>query len=676
MVNDEVVKDPRLDELGRSNLIRLFTESIRSKITSNHGPLTYGVLGAWGEGKTSFMRMVQTTLENNGVDTIWYDPWMVSDEKRMAFDFFSSLANRVCRDSSIGQAMISYGRAFLIHGDSQVVSPIMADSIARLEKCIPFLLKDFETTKDWISNQLRSLGQHLVVFIDDIDRLDENEVHVMFRLIRQIADFDNVIYIVGFDPGVVSAILAGGIDQRIETGRTYLSKIIQVPLFLPPIKEEILIKLIKDYLKEIVSLHFIAASYDEIELVAKYASELLTTKRDIIRYINQLQFILPAIYIETEFVDLCALELIKYQDEQGWMDVYRNKDMLLGSVLLNEKDRENARQGCINRIIQQFSERKQNAIKRILTECLFSDGYKKPVSKSLSNRTYFAQYFVCGVPSEIVSREETLVLKKLIESVDEEGIVTWLNSKAKVFAHDEVDRASRTAMALIQQDGKSTDKASVTLCRMLSRSDLATNYSFSSVGNPNAIDLTITCVLIPLYMGQKNADGHLEIKMEHVTRVLEEIYKSSPLNFAMNVFHGVYSPDGVVPLEAGRLFNILRRRLLNKGKLYPFSYSYVLVGTFLEVWRRQDKGGYNKYLNDVLDNASFDVGKLVVDWLKAAGTETGKRIEMIARISSLFNLARIAFRNNISRSSYKNDEAVRAFVMNSSMFTPRMKSVL
>ncbi len=672
LIEDKVIIDPESDELGRKSLVELFAKSVIAKVEKNHGPLTFGILGTWGEGKSSFMRMVQTSLKDK-VETIWYNPWEVSDEKRMTYDFFSMLAGFAFDSQSVNDAMCSYGRAFLSHDDQRLLSPVLADSVGRLTKCIPFMPNSFSKVKKEISKQLRDAQKHLVVFIDDIDRLDEKEVHTIFKLIRQVADFDNVIYIIGMDSEVVSAILAQGIDEKKETGRTYLSKIIQVPFVLPPIKEEVLKKLITTNLVVLVNDNDIKVSRNEIDEVASFASKLLKTKRDIIRYTNQLSFVLPIICKETEFVDLCALELIKYQDEQGWLAVYNNKDLLfaLGGPI-KQKEREEIKKQGIEHIVNKFQESKRSFIYFLLSSVLFGKNYS-PVRRSVNNQVYFAQYFVCGVPEDIIPHEEVLELKRCIEGVNQKGILQWLNSKAKRYAGEEVDRACRTMMYTIEHEGKSTEKASLTLCRMLAKSSLAERYTFASIGNPNTISLTISSVLIPHFMGRRTRTGEMRVNQVFEAKVLSEIYNEAPLNFAVNVLCDLYSSNAILPADEKSVFDILKRRIFQKNKLYPFNYSCVLQDVFFSVWRKLDEAECSGYFFDILSHPKFDVGKLIVDWMKNAGALDSNRSNAVNKLTSWFRGTQSVFLDNLDRSSYKDDKLVRFFKNNSSVFMGLVK---
>ncbi len=75
--------------------------------------------------------------------------------------------------------------------------------------------------------------------MDDIDRLDKQEVQAIFKLVKLSADFPFVSYVLAFDEEMVAAALAEKYGN-LEAGKKFLEKIIQVPLHLPPVRSEIL----------------------------------------------------------------------------------------------------------------------------------------------------------------------------------------------------------------------------------------------------------------------------------------------------------------------------------------------------------------------------------------------------------------------------------------------------
>lgn len=316
------------DELGRTAIVHLMVEAIKNSMFHSHPAMTMGVYGAWGEGKTSVMRMVKTELEKENIETTWYNPWSVADEHQILMEFFSLLSTVAFDDSTISSAIENYGRLFLTSSVNGSYSPVVASYLTRLAQCLPESGKNLLDIKTNISKRLMDSRKYPVIFIDDVDRLSNNEIRIIFKLFRQIADFDNVTYVVGLDPAAVvdaldSSCSASG--DKFSRGREFLAKIIQVPIVLPSIDETILQDQLKKMLLEVAADFDIIVVSKSLQMVSENLSSVFTTKRSIVRFGNQLRFVLPSVYKETEFVDLCLMESLKYLNEQGWLECCTRK---------------------------------------------------------------------------------------------------------------------------------------------------------------------------------------------------------------------------------------------------------------------------------------------------------------------------------------------------------------
>ncbi len=102
-----------------------------------------------------------------------------------------------------------------------------------------------EEVKRSISEDLEDLDQRIYIFIDDMDRLTQNEIKQMFRLINSVADFSNTTYVLAFDYEIVSTALEG--ERGVSNGEEYLDKIIQLPKTIPvPKNNSIKVSLLDD----------------------------------------------------------------------------------------------------------------------------------------------------------------------------------------------------------------------------------------------------------------------------------------------------------------------------------------------------------------------------------------------------------------------------------------------
>ncbi|CAG0941813.1 hypothetical protein ANRL1_00704 [Anaerolineae bacterium] len=65
-----------IDRLGFEDYRGTIDEVVKGAET----PITIGVFGRWGSGKTSLMLMVEQDLKQVGARTIWFDAWKYEKE--------------------------------------------------------------------------------------------------------------------------------------------------------------------------------------------------------------------------------------------------------------------------------------------------------------------------------------------------------------------------------------------------------------------------------------------------------------------------------------------------------------------------------------------------------------------------------------------------------------------
>jgi hypothetical protein len=669
LIDDTAITSKKQDELGRGNLVDVVVEAIKTKVSDQHPAICLGIYGEWGEGKSSFMRMINEGLnECKNTTILWFNPWDLSDPKKMVIEFFAKLSRLTSDDSgTLSVAINSYGKAFLTSVSSLDNSDISSYR-ERLSHCIP----RSSNLKESISEGLVSSDKHVVFFIDDVDRLQASEIRTIFQLIRQIADFENIIYIIGMDPEMVSVALGDSYGNNKMIGRDYLKKFVQIPIILPPIQDSRLQLLFKKRLANLLSNCKIEVSESDLSLVSETIIGALRSIRDINRFVNQLSLVLPIIHFETDFVDLCLVESLKYLNEQGWISIYHSMDALLRNnrpqVRVTEEIKKR-RDRAIQSITGFYSEKNRDYVYRVLNSCLFPEQklmyHHDPASKCIINEVYFRRYFICGVPDGVIPHADLLVFKKRIDKKDLRGAISWLDSQAVFYSASEIERIARTTLYIEQKSNQNTEEPAVLVSRALSLSRLANEFSYSTIQNKNSIDTTIGCVIIPHFLG-KLENGDFVVNKHRESSLLKDIFTSSPLNFCMNLLQAVYSRYGVTPSDEDDVFRVLRDRVLKGGVLELFNYSFVIKQVFFSIWRRTAPEGCNRFLIEVLGRDDFDIGLEIKNWLEAAGEK--EELQQIVYLSNVYNPVIDALKQNLAHSSVKTDSHVKKFVANCGMF--------
>lgn len=162
---------------------------------------------------------------------------------------------------------------------------------------------------------LRTGDNKLVIVVDDIDRLDKNEIFTLFRLVKLTADFENTTYILSFDEKMVSNAIGERFGENSESGSNFLEKIIKVPLKIPQAQKSSLYSYFINMWDKALDDNKINIDKNQaIDFTTQFNENILLrlhTPRLALRYCNVLSFSLPLLEREVNLVDLMLIEALK-----------------------------------------------------------------------------------------------------------------------------------------------------------------------------------------------------------------------------------------------------------------------------------------------------------------------------------------------------------------------------
>lgn len=92
LVDDRAIEDIEADRLSHAPLARQVATIAATEAT----PLTVGIFGPWGSGKSSLLKVIQSELQRSGVLTVYLDAWRHADLP-LARQFVSSTAEQLAR---------------------------------------------------------------------------------------------------------------------------------------------------------------------------------------------------------------------------------------------------------------------------------------------------------------------------------------------------------------------------------------------------------------------------------------------------------------------------------------------------------------------------------------------------------------------------------------------------
>lgn len=440
--SDQPIDTKEQDEFNRWPFAKRIGDTLASR--NDPGSLVLGLYGAWGDGKTSTLRLMERSLAiYPNVVTVNFNPWFFESDEQLLRGFFATLATSIgkslpTKKEELGQILDRYGSLLSLASISigGVVQIGAADAARGLGKALSTV--ELDDLRARLNALLRGEGKRVVVFVDDIDRLDRNEIQSIFKLVKLSASFEHTSYVLAFDDEIVAAALGekygtGG----SEAGRGFLEKIVQVPLHLPPPDEQALRKMTFSGVEAALSLSGISLSNGQAEAFARHFVDGLEpglkTPRQSKLYANALMFALPLLKGEVNPVDQMLLEGIRILYPKLYFTIRDNPEIFLKGVERSGYDtnlKSKAAQ-IINSALEETKAADAERLRASLLEVLFprlgsifgnrqwgSDwDLRWDQEQRLCSERYFQRYFTYAIPPGDVS---DIAVSALIETARKE----------------------------------------------------------------------------------------------------------------------------------------------------------------------------------------------------------------------------------------------------------------
>ena len=391
--------------------------------------LVVGIYGEWGSGKSSFINLLKQDLielsnshpEYKQPVMITFDPWLCTSDNAMLHRFFEELATFLDKETNlkdIAKNIIKYAK---------IVAPLIPlPGLPYSVECASAALEDSEITtedlKNKIEESLKTYQKKFYIFIDDLDRLPDNQIRLIFQLVNHLADFSNITYVIAFDHDVVTTAL-----NKIQSGKgtEYLQKIIQLPYSIPrPVQElviEILLEKLSVYIEKVPDKNF--SHYRFFNIQNSFIRTYIHTLRDVKLLINTFSINIIKLSDELDLIDLLALSLLKAFNQSLYKWIYENKNTLCKYESNQQRD------GYIENLSKSLltsgvctEQNLQNTI-ALLSELFPKVAYKGAGSSSTEDRRLrriscddnFNQYFSGDFPLTYVLRDD---LNKILNAND------------------------------------------------------------------------------------------------------------------------------------------------------------------------------------------------------------------------------------------------------------------
>ncbi len=345
-VTDKPIENISEDQLGVGKHIKGLSNFIKVCET----PMTIAIQGDWGTGKTSFMNMIKVSLGEE-VKSCWFNTWQFSQfnlDESLTVVFLETLVNEITKDrpeadsDRIHKTLKCFGNIALagvngfIKNQTEVdlietISPLV--SAQDKSQNVASLKEDFQICV----NQSLEKDQRLVVFVDDLDRLNPERAVEVLEVLKLFLDCENCVFVLAIDYDVVCRGVAKkyGEDFQKDKGKSFFDKIIQVPFKMPTAHYQI-----EEYIRN--NLKNMNVETDDIKAYSKLIAASIGYNPRAMKRIFNAFLLLTMIFEEKELSDdyrkkmLFAVLCLQLSFEEVYNFIILDVDDAVSRELLEE----------------------------------------------------------------------------------------------------------------------------------------------------------------------------------------------------------------------------------------------------------------------------------------------------------------------------------------------------
>ena len=226
--------------------------SLAKFVSATETPITIGIQGEWGSGKTSLINSIYHVFENNSeYKQIWINSWefsLLSTPEESLLKIVNKIIDELLEadKNEKRKEKIHNGAKKIFQGALRVGAQLTLGNEAA--NVASELLSSGKADISALRNQLKELVneierrgtnpyKRILIYVDDLDRIEPRNAVSILELLKNIFNVPNCVFVLAIDYQVIVKGLEGKFGkQTIENEwefRAFFDKIIQLPFMMP-----------------------------------------------------------------------------------------------------------------------------------------------------------------------------------------------------------------------------------------------------------------------------------------------------------------------------------------------------------------------------------------------------------------------------------------------------------
>ncbi|MCA3271996.1 MAG: AAA family ATPase [Roseomonas sp.] len=345
------IQNEEQDRFGRAGFVRRVANSLIGRDGKKARGVIVGIVGPWGSGKSSVLNLLANELERRNPKpvVVRFDPWLVSGRD----DLILALLSEMHAALAAAPGLQEKAKEFLDKASPYIsvlgrvgglflpgLGGTVDNGVEAIQKRLtaPGTLQKLKAA---VAQSLLEASVPIVILIDELDRLRDDEVRTIAQLVRAVADFPHVSYVLAYDQRRVEEALGsdlpGELNERRERGRSYLEKLVHIPIPLPSAVAIEIKKLLLSEISAVFAENGLSTAKFQSErgqrLIFMLSEEILTTPREVLRATSVFRVLAGMVGEEVETLDLIALSVLQTRFPELYQPIRNSPDFFVPNLL-------------------------------------------------------------------------------------------------------------------------------------------------------------------------------------------------------------------------------------------------------------------------------------------------------------------------------------------------------
>jgi predicted KAP-like P-loop ATPase len=438
---DRPIENWEQDAVGRQD----FVETVLARVLVNGEP-AIGITADFGEGKSSVLHLIRISIDQGkGAIAVPFRTWLPGSEET----FLDSLFDTATAAIRTKYFLPSWRSTFRRYG--RAVLGVMPKSWELVRDVLP---PDSQSSQiEELTHLFSRLPVRVVFLLDEIDRMHEEELTVLLKILRGAPELSNVSYICAFNKEALARLVSA---EEPQFGCRYLDKFFPVQLQLPRIDEDLRESLFSDRMSDLLNREQVfqtdsaKKSFEDARNSLWYNAleSRLTNFRSVGQVLRGFENSLHVLKNEVNVFDLLVIECLRMLLPSTYEFVYKNGRYFhepaggierwnRTQIEIDQEARKKAAAAALDAYFERLSNDDLDLARDLLSrifppvKAYFREKLKGLGSfiiqdlegeRKISDPNFFSRYFNYAVPSTMFGEKEMDEFIAAIHDANEEKI--------------------------------------------------------------------------------------------------------------------------------------------------------------------------------------------------------------------------------------------------------------